>query len=481
MRKANHFALLMLWAALCAPLGAQETERLPLPEPEGMAAAAPAETTNAAAVTAAAPQAEPSPAQEQPASGRAAVQVDALAGPRTAIPAGPVDVVEAEKEFLRGYSASSNEKALAMIPEDMEDWLARNPDNPGAHDVLLEKAMIRYRLGDHKGATMDLLRLFRAYPGSPVDKKARGLFSEIMAKKADKKLRPILEEASSATNSGSLAADLSALLRQLTAKAGEAYLEPLTAEYRRFFNTHPTYEGNDEMRLALAGLYRINGELVAAKLAYEKMIRLHPSSPLQAAAKLSLAGLLTEDLKEHDAAIQVYQAIVDSYPGSPEAWEAYLRLPKLAEKRDKFQLAVDTYERIILLYPDREEAFLSLKSAARVLREELDKFPEAVAVLFRLADNYKDARGAEALMLAAEIYRKDLKDQAGEIKVYDRLAADFGKDPLAPKALFAAGEIHEKAKDFDKARSYYSAVTEKYQQDPLAKKAQKRLDGLLAR
>jgi TolA-binding protein len=199
-------------------------------------------------------------------------------------------------------------------------------------------------------------------------------------------------------------------------------------------------------------------------------------------AKRALGDVLAGNLKEYDVAITVYQDVAAGYPGTDEAWAAYQQLAKLTEKQEKYQLAVDVHEKIIALYPDRKEAYDSFVAEARILREELSRFPEAVSVLNRLADKYKGEKPVEvveALYLAAKIARKDMKDLGIEIKTYDRIAEDFVSDPEAPKAIFAAAEAYEGAKDFEKAKEYYTKVSEKYEQDPLAAKAQKRLNAII--
>ena len=113
-----------------------------------------------------------------------------------------------------------------------------------------------------------------------------------------------------------------------------------------------------------------------------------------------------------------------------------------------------------------------------MLREEMDKPGDAVAVLGRLADKYKGPKAIEALLLAAEIYRKDLKDSAGEVKMYDRIAAEYPADPQAPKALYAAGEVFEKNLAQEKAGEYYGRVIANYADNSMAKKAQKRIDAM---
>ncbi|MGD9643501.1 MAG: tol-pal system YbgF family protein [Elusimicrobiales bacterium] len=386
-----------------------------------------------------------------------------------------------EWEFLNSSAVAADEDALKLLLPHLEDWLAANPEHSAAAEALLLKAGVQYKLGDHKSALVSLLRQLQAYPEADSSERARRLFGEILAKKADKKLRPVLADAAEQPEVSAPELNVSLLLEKLAAEAGEEYYEPLAAEFRSFFARFPGYARNDAVRLSLADLHRLNGEYSAARLAYEKAIALHPASPLLARAKLSLANLLADNLKAYDRAIAAYQDIAASFPGTDEAWAAYGRLPALAERQKKYALAVETDEKIIALYPDKPEAYQAYRAAARVLREDLKKPQEAIAVLGRLADKYKnDAVIEEALLPAAEIYRKDLKDSAGEVGVYERIAAEYQKNPQAPKALYAAGEIFFKVKDGDRARVYYQKVMELYPEDPMSKKAEARLSAIIA-
>lgn len=415
----------------------------------------------------AAPSREPIVIGPSPAPVPAAVSQPAAA-------AGPV---WAEWEFLKVKGADKDEDVQALMLPQLADWLARNPDDEYAGEALLLKAQLHLKLGDYKYALVDLLRHQREFPQSSSAAAAAGLFTETLEKKADKKSLAQLSGIAKIREPGEKADKLAALLEITAERAGEAFYEPLTSEFREFFNRFPLYAKSDELRLALADLHFKKEEYLPAELAYEKMIQLSAGSSLLARAKNSLGQVLSDHLKEYDAAIGVYQDIAASYPGTGEAWTAYGRLPKLAEKQKKYPLAVDTYEKIISLYPDKLEAYGAFQSEARVLREELSKPAEAAAVLNRLADKYNGEKAIEALFLAAEIARKDIKDPALEIKNYDRIVAEYPADPQAPKALFAAAGVYEKT-NLDKTREYYAKVIEKYADNPLAKKAQKRLDAL---
>ncbi|MBI4350930.1 MAG: tetratricopeptide repeat protein [Elusimicrobia bacterium] len=399
-----------------------------------------------------------------------------------AVPRGSGPLAGAEWDFLKAAGQDRNEDVLELALPQLEDWLARNPEHPAAGEAQFLKAALHHKLGDHKSALLGLLKYFQVYPRGSSLEDAKKLFTEILVTKADKKLRPVLEGAAALPEGGAAAANVSALLEKLSAQAGEAYYEPLTAEFRVFFNSYPDHAKSDSLRLALADLHRSKGRHLAARLDYEKLIQLYPSSPLLPGAKLSLGGVLAENLKDYDRAIGVYQDIAASFPGTDEAWTAYGRLPALAEKQKKYGLAAELYEKIIELYPDKSAALNSYKAEARLLREDLKKFPEAVAVLNRLADKYKgeSVKCIDALLLAAEICRKDMKDAECEVKMYDRIAGEYEADPQAPKALYAAGDVYSKAKDGEKAREYYQKVLEKYPDNPLSKKAENRVASIIS-
>lgn len=394
--------------------------------------------------------------------------------------AAAVNVVDAEWAFLSAAAQDKDEDVLELVLPQVEDWLLRNPGHESAGDAQLLKAGLHYKLDDYKSALMDLLRHSYEYPQAPSADAAKKLFQEILDKKADKKLKPALLEMAAAAEGTDAASRLYSMLQKSPAAAGAFLYEPIIAEHRSFLNRFPDRVDNDSLRLAAADLHLNMKQYLRAAHSYEKMIALHPDSQLIAKAKLLLAVVLADNLRQYDKSIAVFQDITATLKDTDQAKAAYSRLPGLAEKQKKYQLAVDVNEEIIARYPDTMEAYNAYQAEARVLREEMDKFTEAVAVLNRLADKYKGQKAIDALLLAAEIYRKDLKDSSGEVSMYDRIVAEYEADPQAPKALLAAGEVFDKAKDYDKARDYYQKILEKYPDDPLCKKAEKRVAAIIA-
>lgn len=431
--------------------------------------------------TAGQPEAVLTAASNAPSPEDASALPGMTAKPAAARTTARLSLKDAEWKYLKAAAASADKEVLKAVLPQVEDWLVIRPSASESHEAQLLKASLRARLGDHKAVFTDIYRHLYEYPGAASAGEAKKLLEETAEKKADKKIKPVLFELASVSETGDAPARLAVMLDKVSTLAGDYLYEPLLAEYRAFFVRFPDFSGGDMLTLALADLHRREGEYLPARLAYEKMIALYPASPLQARAKVSLSSTLADNIKDYDGAIAAFQDIAAVFPGTAEAWTAYTRLPALAERRKKFDLAVQVYEKIIELYPDRAEAYSSFNAEARVLREDMKDPAGAMKVLGRLADKYKDGRAIEALFLSAEIARKDMKDPAAETQIYDRIVAEYPADPAAPKALFAAGEALEKIKDYEKARDYYSTLVGKYAEDPLSKKAQKRIDGLLAR
>jgi len=424
------------------------------------------------------PSAQPAPAiiDVQPVTAAAMAGTAAPAEPKVVTPSG---IAAIEWEFLKTYGENKNEDVLEAVLPQLSAWLRTYPDSVFADKALLLKANLNLKLGDHRSAILNLIKLMQEYPDSESGAAASQLLGVTAGKKMNKKEKALLEEISKAPGVSGKAERLAFIIGEMSVKFGQDFYEPLTAEFSEFFGRFPEYAGRDWLQLALGTLYSHKKEYVLSRLAYEKLIQVYPDSPLLARGKRLLGDVLAENIKDYLAAIKVYRDITDKYPGTPEAWAAYIQLPRLTERQKQYQLAVEVYENIIKLYPDKSEARDAFKSEARILREEMGRPAEAIAVLNRLADKYKDEKVVEELYLAAEIARKDVKDLDTEIRMYDRIAADYTDSKEAPKALLAAGQAFEKAKNADKAKEYYERIIKDYPEDSLAKKAQKYMDALI--
>ena len=390
----------------------------------------------------------------------------------------PASVMAVEWEFLKANSESKDDDVAAAVLPQLSEWLKAYPESEYSEEAMLLKANLQLRLGDYRAAVVTLIRHTQEYPGSTLNEAALQQLNITIDKKLNKKVKGPLNDIAKAPASGDKAAALAAFVGRLADQFGEEFYAP--EEFSAFSVRFPAYPGRDALQLSLGNLYARKGEYMLARLSYEKLIQVYPSSKYLVRAKRALGDVLANNLKDYLTAIKVYHDITVNFPGTDEAWAAYLQLPRLTEKQKQYARAVDVYEKIIALYPDTPEARDAYKSAARVLREDIKNPAKAVEVLNRLADKYKDEKVIDELYLAAEIARKDLRDIEIEVKMYDRIAAEYEADPQAPKALYAAGDVYSKAKDSEKAREYYQKILEKYPDNPLSKKAEGRVASIIS-
>ncbi|MBI4802058.1 MAG: tetratricopeptide repeat protein [Elusimicrobia bacterium] len=452
-------SLLILISAHNLPAAAREEQPQPKPETAG-------QLQKPAAV---------SELPELPKEPAAAVEA-----PRPAA-AVPVNVMWAEWEYLKKHGEDKDEDVGASVLEQLTGWQRLYADTEYGGDAQLLKADLHLKLGNYKAAIVDLLKHLYEYPESELNPAVRKLLTGTIDKKAGKKVKAALIEIAKPPGPADKAERLALLIKNLADQAGEELYEPLTGEFQEFFYRFPLYAKRDELQLALGNLYLAKEEYIPARLAYEKLIQVYPASRSLLAAKKSLADVLADKLKDYNAALNVYQDIAADFPGTPQAWLAYGQTARLSERQKRYDLAVETYEKIVALYQEGNAAYDALKSEAKVLRENLSKPKESIDVLNRLADKYKGEKAIAALNLAAETARRDLKDTETEIKMYDRITAEYPDDPQTPKAVFAAAQAYEKNQNLDKAREYCTKILEKYPDDPMAKKAQKSLNSLMGK
>ncbi|HBA61452.1 MAG TPA: hypothetical protein DCZ92_11685 [Elusimicrobia bacterium] len=390
----------------------------------------------------------------------------------------PASVMAVEWEFLKANSESKDDDVAAAVLPQLSEWLKAYPESEYSEEAMLLKANLQLRLGDYRAAVVTLIRHTQEYPGSTLNEAALQQLNITIDKKLNKKVKGPLNDIAKAPASGDKAAALAAFVGRLADQFGEEFYAPVLEEFSAFSVRFPAYPGRDALQLSLGNLYARKGEYMLARLSYEKLIQVYPSSKYLVRAKRALGDVLANNLKDYLTAIKVYHDITVNFPGTDEAWAAYLQLPRLTEKQKQYARAVDVYEKIIALYPDTPEARDAYKSAARVLREDIKNPAKAVEVLNRLADKYKDEKVIDELYLAAEIARKDLRDIEIEVKMYDRITAEYPDTEDAPKALMAAGQSLEKVKDLEKAKEYYQKIIDTYPEDSLAKKARKYITAL---
>ncbi|MDD3296500.1 MAG: tetratricopeptide repeat protein [Candidatus Omnitrophica bacterium] len=123
------------------------------------------------------------------------------------------------------------------------------------------------------------------------------------------------------------------------------YREAMDA-YLRFLLEFPSNQKSDSAQYYMAGCRDILGEDVGALNAYADLLKKYPKSRWVPYAYY-WRGTIYLDMGELDKAIAEYKKLTDGYPDHPIALSAMRNIAFCLYEKDKFQEAIDMYERIL--------------------------------------------------------------------------------------------------------------------------------------
>lgn len=394
-------------------------------------------------------------------------------------PAGSREQALKTWEFLKENGKDTREEMMETTLLQLNEFLRLNPDWDFSEDARLLKADLHARRGEYKFAVTELLALLYEFPNSKLVFPAKRTLTELIDKKMEKKLKPVLQDASKGSEAKEKSERLAQLLKTLTTQAGEALYEPLVAEYDGFFSRFPSYAGTDELTLLFADLQVKKEKYLAALTYYRKLLALYPESRFRPRAQRSIGDLYVNDLKDINEAENAYQRVINKYPQSEEAGYAYEQTAKLEEQLKHFDLSVEMYEKMIALYPNTDRASRAFNGEVRVLLDQMEKPDEAIKVYGRLADMFKGSTGAADALLAAASTAHKIKNFEREAEFRMRFVNEFGTNKDAPEQFFLAAQVTEEGlASADKAVDLYNQLMLKYPESKYANKAKSRVDSL---
>ncbi len=215
-----------------------------------------------------------------------------------------------------------------------------------------------------------------------------------------------------------------------------------------------------------------------AALSYLRFEYLHPESALLPYARYSRGVILTKELGDHKAALDVFVQVVTTHAQSEYAPSAQFMLGEIKREKTKDPRgALVEYRKLVDTYPTSEHVVAALFAMAAINANELKDYTTALAAYDEIVAKHKaDKRGSEALEKAAEL----LKDKAGDFnkaaEYYARIAELYPLYEKAPDMLLKAASLcEEKLKDTKRAADYYNLVISKFPEHKKAEEARKKL------
>ena len=160
--------------------------------------------------------------------------------------------------------------------------------------------------------------------------------------------------------------------------------------------------------------------------AYQGIVDTNPGTVEARKAQLAIGKLNVERMNQPAKGVKVYNSIIAEAPESEEAAEAHYRLGMYNYKNKNFDEAVNQFDSIVNQFPH-----LKLSHNAQLMLavsyEEGQKFEEAVEVFENFANrNPQSERAAQALANKARIQREHLKDDTEAKRTLQFMVKKYG-------------------------------------------------------
>ena len=174
---------------------------------------------------------------------------------------------------------------------------------------------------------------------------------------------------------------------------------------------------------------------------YQSIINTKPGTANARKAQLAIGKLYIEDINQSDKGIDAYEAIIAEAPTNDEAAEARYRLGMHSFHKQDYETAQLHFETIV-----NQFSHLELSQNAHLMLaksfEKAEKFEHAVEVYDNFANRYPQSKRApQALKNKAQIQHKFLKDVDGAIQTLQLLVRKYSKSKGAESDIKEAKKI----------------------------------------
>ena len=167
--------------------------------------------------------------------------------------------------------------------------------------------------------------------------------------------------------------------------------------------------------------------------------------------------------KDYQGAVDTYNEIIQSKPGSEQGWKAQLGLAKLyIEKMDLPEQGLEIYQNLVAAAPESQEA-AEAHYKSGICNFKAEKYGEAEKSFNIVINKFSSLEWANKaqLMLAKSYEKAENFEKAAE--VYDNFANRNPKNERAATALINKAQIERNyLKNAEEAKNTYQRVVKKY-------------------
>lgn len=161
--------------------------------------------------------------------------------------------------------------------------------------------------------------------------------------------------------------------------------------------------------------------------AYQNIVDTNPGTEDARKAQLAIGKLNIERMNQPAKGVQSYEAVIAAAPESDEAAEAHYRLGMHNFREEKYDEAATHFDMIVNQYPHLETSHDAQLMLAKSY-EEGQKFEQAVEVFDNFANrNPQSKRAAQALENKARIQRQHLQDETEAKRTLQFMVKKYGR------------------------------------------------------
>ena len=159
---------------------------------------------------------------------------------------------------------------------------------------------------------------------------------------------------------------------------------------------------------------------------YQMLIDSNPGTAAARQAQLSIAKLYVEKMNRPQQGIQIYQDLIATAPDSEEAPDAHWSLGVYAFKSEDYQSAQQSFGVIVEKFPNSELSHNAQLMLAKSY-EEINDYRKAVEIYDNVANRHPEGkRATQALVNKARIQRERLRNQNAAVRTYQDLVKRYG-------------------------------------------------------
>ena len=191
--------------------------------------------------------------------------------------------------------------------------------------------------------------------------------------------------------------------------------------------------------------------------AYQSIVDTKPGTPEARQAQLAIGKLSIERMNQPAVGVNAYQTVISDAPESDEAAEARYQLGMDYYRLKDFTAAQTEFDAIVNQFPQLELSHNAQLMLAKSY-EEANNFEQAVEIFDNFANrNPRSERAAQAIANKARIQREHLKNEEEAKRTYQSLVKRYGK-------------VEGTEKEIEKAKQELTALGASIPQpdDPLA-------------